>query len=249
MLIDGVDDWPENESVIGTEGDFHFLVFPRSGGKVRLYLGHQPGTQPALSGASKQQAFFDTFRFSTIPGVERLQAGAVAGPAAFYGSHDCWLDHGGVPYGEGALLIGDAAGYSDPIIGQGVSIAFTDVVGTSQALLSTDDWSPGLFTDYGVERKERMRRIAISAMLHSAVFSDFTPGGRERREAFHEATAAVAQRQPHDPADGLMFMAVAVAIQAGGMNMPAEAFSQENIDRVVNLGQETPVPADRWRLE
>ena len=38
--------------------------------------------------------------------------------------HDTWTDR---PLGEGLALIGDAAGSSDPHIGQGLSIALRDV--------------------------------------------------------------------------------------------------------------------------
>ena len=46
-----------------------------------------------------------------------------AGPCATYPGDDTWTD---TPYAPGVVLIGDAAGHNDPIIGQGLSIAMRD---------------------------------------------------------------------------------------------------------------------------
>ena len=57
------------------------------------------------------------------------------------------------------MLIGDAAGHNDPIIGQGLSITYRDVRIVRDVLLGGDDWSPAAFAAYGEERRERMRRL------------------------------------------------------------------------------------------
>jgi len=78
-----------------------------------------------------------------------------AGPCNSYGNEDSWTD---VPYAPGVLLIGDAAGHNDPIIGQGLSITYRDVRIVSELLKSSDDWVSLSFASYGEERRERMRR-------------------------------------------------------------------------------------------
>lgn len=40
----------------------------------------------------------------------------------------------------GVVLIGDAAGYNDPVLGQGLSIAVRDVRFVAEALLAEPDW-------------------------------------------------------------------------------------------------------------
>src|SRR3954451_15230296 len=45
---------------------------------------------------------------------------------------DTWSER---PYVQGAVLIGDAAGYSDPIIGQGLTVAVRDARLVGEALL------------------------------------------------------------------------------------------------------------------
>jgi 2-polyprenyl-6-methoxyphenol hydroxylase-like FAD-dependent oxidoreductase len=244
MLVEDFD-WPEEDSAIGTDGDFHFLVFPRAGGKARLYLGHELVDRPEFAGAGKEKAFLDTFRFESFPGSDALARSRPAGPAALFPSQDSWVDR---PYGEGAVLIGDAAGWSDPIIGQGLTIAITDAGQVSDVLLAGADWSPEAFSAYGEERSERMRRIRTTAMLHTAVFSDLTPAGRARRGAFLQATAPLAQGLPCDPADALMFVAAVAALQLGPRATPPPAYLPETVERILNLGQESPVSSERWAL-
>ena len=50
-------------------------------------------------------------------------AATPAGPCATYPGDDTWSAE---PYADGAVLIGDAAGHNDPIIGQGLSISMRD---------------------------------------------------------------------------------------------------------------------------
>ena len=70
--------------------------------------------------------------------------------------NDTWTDR---PITDGLALIGDAAGYSDPHIGQGLSVALRDVRVLSELLLAGEDWSPAALRPYAEERAERMRRL------------------------------------------------------------------------------------------
>jgi 2-polyprenyl-6-methoxyphenol hydroxylase-like FAD-dependent oxidoreductase len=92
--------------------------------------------------------------------------------------HDTWTDR---PLGEGLALIGDAAGYSDPHIGQGLSIALRDVRMLSDLLLTGDDWSPGALRPYAEEREERMRRLRFCNAVATTLRGEFGPEARERR--------------------------------------------------------------------
>ncbi len=55
---------------------------------------------------------------------------------------DTWTDDVAV---DGVVLIGDAAGWSDPIIGQGMSVSFRDVHMITDVMTIGSDWSPGAF--------------------------------------------------------------------------------------------------------
>ena len=88
------------------------------------------------------------------------------------------------------VLIGDAAGWNDPIIGQGLSITYRDVRIVSEILRGTDDWSRVDFAPYAEERRERMRRLRFSAQIQSTTFNEFGDAARERRKRVAERQAA-----------------------------------------------------------
>lgn len=222
LLVDEVD-WREDESALGTQDDLHFLVFPRPGGLVRLYLGAAVGSHPELAGPSAPSAFLDAFRFESLPGSESLAKGRPVGPCAFYPSFDTWVTR---PYGRGAVLVGDAGGWTDPLVGQGISIALRDARLVGEVLTSSDDWSPDAFAAYGEERAERFRRLCVATMLTAELRCRFGPQYRDRRRAFFEAVGA---------GDQLAFAPVACAI-TGPESVPAEAFALDNIDRILELG-------------
>src|SRR6185503_13318452 len=105
-------------------------------------------------------AFLDAFRLQCVPGSEHLAGATPAGPCNSYPNEDTWTDTICAP---GLVLLGDAAGSNDPIIGQGLSITLRDVGLIRDALLAEREWKPAMFAAYGEERKERMRRLRFSA--------------------------------------------------------------------------------------
>ena len=79
------------------------------------------------------------------------------------------------------MLIGDAAGWNDPITGQGLSITLRDVRIVSEVLRAGDDWSVEAFTPYVDERRERMRRLRFGARLQAVIYNEFGPEADARR--------------------------------------------------------------------
>jgi 2-polyprenyl-6-methoxyphenol hydroxylase-like FAD-dependent oxidoreductase len=187
MLIEDAHGFPDDLQVIGAEGDVHFLAFPQGGGRIRLYLGYPTDQPTRLTGEGAQQAFLDAFRLETLPGSEHLANATPAGPCNSYPNEDAWTD---TPFAQGMVLIGDAAGWNDPIIGQGLSITYRDVRIVSEILRAGDDWSPDAFAPYAEERRERMRRLRFSAQLTATMFNEFGPEARERRMRASERQAA-----------------------------------------------------------
>ena len=57
------------------------------------------------------------------------------------------------------VLLGDAAGYENPLQGQGLSFAMRDVRELSELLLGSQGWTVGLLDDFGA-RRGRLRRVA-----------------------------------------------------------------------------------------
>jgi 2-polyprenyl-6-methoxyphenol hydroxylase-like FAD-dependent oxidoreductase len=133
-----------------------------------------------------------------------------AGPCNSFPNEDTWTDRLAQ---DGLVLLGDAAGSNDPIIGQGLSITLRDVHLVRNALLSAREWSLRIFEPYAAERAQRMRRLRLVASLISTLQNEFGPAASERRRRVRAA-------QMEDPTRVLPLLAVFV----GPANVPAEAF-------------------------
>ena len=210
--------WPEATEVLGTEDDVHFLVFPRPDGYVRLYLARLESS--VVGGAGSAERFLEGFRLTCCPPAESLIGAEVLGPCATYRGSDSWTDR---PFTDGVVLIGDAAGWSDPIIGQGLAIALRDVRLVVDALAG-DDWSVEAFEAYALERAERMRRLRMAGHVTTELRCTFTPEGRRRR-------AGVLAGMMTDPAT----LAMLLAPLTGPEVAPPEVFTAENVERILSL--------------
>jgi 2-polyprenyl-6-methoxyphenol hydroxylase-like FAD-dependent oxidoreductase len=216
LLVDDLQ-WPDATEVVGAEGNLMFLIFPQSHGRARLYLGVPNSERGRFTGPAGPANFVDAFRFDSLPGSEHVATATIAGPCAAYPGDDTWTDE---PFAAGVVLVGDAAGYSDPTIGQGLSIAMRDVRIVGEIMLASSDWSPAAFVPYAEERKERMRRLRASAELIGRLHVIEGPDAREiRRRAFPKAMS-----------DPTLFMLI-VAPFMGPDLAPAEAFEPGVVDR------------------
>jgi 2-polyprenyl-6-methoxyphenol hydroxylase-like FAD-dependent oxidoreductase len=222
MLVDEVDGWPEHMEALGSEGDVHFLVFPRPGGKARLYLWFDIAQKGRFTGPDRQREFLDVFRLDCVPAAGSLAAARPAGPCASYPSTDTWTDR---PTADGVVLIGDAAGWSDPIIGQGLAVAMRDTRTVADMLRGGDDWSPAAFDEYTEERAERMRRLRVTSKVATHLRCAFGPDGATRRQAMFEQAFA----------DPLILGPFALAPLAGPETVEAEAFEPDNVERILAI--------------
>lgn len=219
LLVEGAEGWADDLQAIGTEGDFGFLAFPQGSGRVRVYGGYALDETRRFKGPDAARRFLDTFAFSSAPQNHHLVAGRPAGPLHSYVNADSWTDE---PYARGVVLVGDAAGWNDPIIGLGLSITYRDVRLVSDLLKDGDTWTPATLAPYGEERRERMRRLRAAATLQAGLDMEFGEAARERRRRHFERAAA-------DPSLGLH----AVAVMAGPEVAPPEIFTQAHRDRVL----------------
>ena len=224
MLVDGVYGWDPTYQAIGTEGDFAFLAFPQGDGRVRIYGSFGLADRVRFSGPQGAQRFLESFRVSCSPGNRHIAEGRPAGPLRSYANNDTWTD---TPFAEGAVLVGDAAGWNDPIIGLGLSITYRDVRIVSDLLRSSDDWSPPTLAPYAEERRERMRRLRFVASLQSALDAEFGDEARARRRSYFERAAADPTLSQH-----------AFAVMGGPEAAPADTFTPAYRDRV--LGGASP---------
>jgi 2-polyprenyl-6-methoxyphenol hydroxylase-like FAD-dependent oxidoreductase len=182
LLVEGDVGWPPDAYSIGTHEDVMFFVFPQAEGRLRLYCCTELDQRDRFAGPDGPRRFLEAFsRLSCLPYAGAISQMKPIGPCATLGGEDSWID---VPFTEGVVLIGDAAGYNDPIIGEGLSLAMRDVRALSDLLVGGEDWSPARLQQYAEERRERMRRMRFTASLVASLASEFGPEARERRGRF-----------------------------------------------------------------
>ena len=112
------------------------------------------------------------------------------------------------------MLIGDAAGFTDPLVGQGLSVTLRDALLVRDALLANSDWSTACFSAYQGERRELARRIEWIARFASTLFVNFVDN-EQRARAFG--------RMGEKPELNALLMASLV----GSETLPAEVFTDQ----------------------
>ena len=212
LLVEGLVDVEDDHDILAGEGDLFMAAFHQGGGRARVYLA--PGVSQAdrFVGAGSVEKFLAECAFQCLPFGERLAAGRAAGPLATYPGDDTWIDR---PYGPGAVLIADAGGYSNPIIGQGLSIAMRDAR-TVRDVLRGGDWGPDAFGEYGAERQERLRRLRFIANTVAITEAEDAENREARRAKWGEIMAT----------DPRAFLTL-VAAFGGPETAPADAFDEE----------------------
>jgi 2-polyprenyl-6-methoxyphenol hydroxylase-like FAD-dependent oxidoreductase len=222
MLVADVEGWPIEEWAVGTVGDVYYIVVPRIGGLARLYLLHDVAQKGRFSGPDRQAELLAAFRLPCVPNSDVIADGTPAGPCSFHPMNDAWCDR---PLAEGAVLIGDAAGWNDPINGQGLAVALRDARMVGEVIASGADLVPAAFEDYAVERRERMRRLRAAALVATEIRATFSPASVQRRRVFFEKAAV----------DSSLLMPWAATIM-GPEAIPADFFTDENIESILALG-------------
>jgi 2-polyprenyl-6-methoxyphenol hydroxylase-like FAD-dependent oxidoreductase len=221
LLVDGLIDWPQSQVSMGTEGDLHYFTLPRPEGRARLYLLWDARDKNRFRGPGGTAEFLRSFgRLTCVPLREKVAASRPAGPCASYPMNDSWCDRICV---DGLVLVGDAAGWNDPIIGQGLSISLRDARIVSQILGSGSDWSPSAFSPYQQERVERMRRLRITAAVITELRCTFGPEGARRRKRWMERSA-----------EDRSLVTPYIAYLRGPDSLPAVVFEPEHVQRILS---------------
>jgi 2-polyprenyl-6-methoxyphenol hydroxylase-like FAD-dependent oxidoreductase len=100
------------------------------------------------------------------------------GPCATFPMNDAWVDDPVVP---GVALVGDAAGWSNPVTAQGLAISLRDARTLAEALLDGPDWSPRGLAGYAEERRTRMARLRFASALTDLLTGFGMPDRAARR--------------------------------------------------------------------
>lgn len=214
LLVEDLHDLWEAADVQTVEDRVFFLGLPQGGGRARVYLAFEHADRARFAGAGRERAFLEACRRRTLRQGDIWAAGSPAGPCAIFTGEDLVTDS---PVGPGVVLVGDAAGYISPLVGQGLSMALRDVRVVTELLRASGDWSERALQPYVTERSERMRRLRAITELYSAVFADFSPGIARRR-------LLVAERMEAEATLALPF----AAVFAGPELVPGAGF----VDRV-----------------
>lgn len=219
LLVDGVADWDDTRQAIGTEDDFAFLAFPQGGQRMRVYGGWSLAETKRFAGPEGPARFLEAFRMKSAPHNGAIAGGTPASPLFAYYNNCSAAER---PYAPGAVLVGDAAGWNDPILGLGLSITYRDVRLVTDILTETPVGAAPDFGPYAEERAERMRRLRVAAEMQATLDMEFGEAARARRRRYHEGTVT-------DPMLGLH----GVATLAGPEAVPAEIFEPAHVARVV----------------
>ncbi|MEE8337959.1 MAG: NAD(P)/FAD-dependent oxidoreductase [Dehalococcoidia bacterium] len=136
-LLTGLD-WPSDCALWLVDPNTGYLgsVFPLGGDAARVYLGFKGEQRARLSGERDIDVFLETLT-ELLEGRDIFASATLAGPLATFDADMRWVER---PYENGVALIGDAAGYTDPTWGQGLSLGFRDARVLSEALAADEDW-------------------------------------------------------------------------------------------------------------
>lgn len=218
LLVDGLDDVPDDHDVLASGDDLFFVMFHQGGGRARVYLIPGLSGQHRFSGRDGTRQFLLACAQSPFPWAEQVAAGTPSGPCATYPGDDTWTD---APYAEGVVLVGDSAGHNDPVIGEGLSIAMRDAR-IVRDLVFEGARGPAGFAPYGAERLGRMERLRFGADIVAIAQAEDADNRVERRAFVLDRMAAM------DPE----VFPVLFGLFAGPENIPQELVNPELLARI-----------------
>jgi 2-polyprenyl-6-methoxyphenol hydroxylase-like FAD-dependent oxidoreductase len=214
LLVEGAERWDSDAWTIGTEEDLCFAVFPMSDGRARLYGFWSVADRQRFTGDDAATRLLAAFDLSCCPPSCYIAQARAVGPLLTFLNNESWMKE---PFVEGGVLIGDAGGWTDPVIGCGLSSAYRDARMVSEILLSSRNWSSAAFRPYAEERSERLRRLRCIADITLGLFCEYGELGRSRRKHFFENSSS-------EP----MLLGHLIANLAGPENQPPEVFMPEH---------------------
>jgi 2-polyprenyl-6-methoxyphenol hydroxylase-like FAD-dependent oxidoreductase len=203
--------------VVG-EGDLFFVLFHQGAGRARIYLVPGLSGQHRFSGPQGTERFLAACALSSYPWSEQVTTATPAGPCATYPGDDTWTD---APYADGVVLIGDAAGHNDPIIGEGLSIALRDARIVRDLVLDGAR-TRAAFQPYGEERATRMERLRLIADVLAVTQAEDADNRPARRAFVVDKMATMAPD----------FFPLLVGAFVGPESVPAELVDWGLLDRI-----------------
>jgi 2-polyprenyl-6-methoxyphenol hydroxylase-like FAD-dependent oxidoreductase len=217
MLVEGESGWPQDSFTLGTEGNIHFLIFPQGGNRLRLYICYDFADRQRFTGPDKEKHFLEAFRLKCLPQGEAISRCRAISPFHSFSNEDHWTDD---PTAPGVVLIGDAASHCDPVTGQGLSTGMRDVR-ILRDILADGNWSQAAFAPFVEERRERIRRLRVTARFTATLRAEFGEKARQRRS--RASRRSNEEGYPSPSYSGFL----------GPEALPAENFEQTAIDNLL----------------
>jgi len=218
LLLEDIPGVPDDHDVLVSDEGRYSLLFHQGGGRARTYVCTGLSGQHRFSGRTGTDEYLAALASSGHPSIAACAEATVAGPCANYPGDDTWTE---TPFAEGVVLIGDAAGHNDPIIGQGLSIALRDAR-TVRDLVLDGARTPEAFAPYAEERVSRMARLRLVADILAVTEAEDADNQSARRQCFAASTA--------DPDTGLLVLMCAAF--AGPESVPEELVDPSWVDRI-----------------
>jgi len=215
MLVDDGGTWDRRVTSIAIDGRNQYIVIPRADNKLRLYVGRRVDDPEPLKGPASIPDFLESYRTPIFPDHDELAASTPIGPCATFPMNDAWTETPVIP---GAALIGDAAGWSNPVTAQGLSITLRDARVLSEAMLDNAEWTPETLSGYTTERNARMARLRFASAL-----TDLIGGfGMTDRATRRPRILRMLGQRPE-------LAAALTAVHSGPWHLEADAFSPDKL--------------------
>ena len=147
----------------------------------RVYLIHHKDTLPRRLSGERDLA--EAVRNLCAAGAPArwFEGVELAGPLATFDGSARWVDH---PSRDGIVLLGDAAGATDPTWGEGLARTLRDVRLLRDRLLSDDDWNR-MADAYAADHDAFFHRmLRLGAMRGHLMFDAGPDADARRRRAF-----------------------------------------------------------------
>lgn len=168
---------PMDANVDVDQEEWMLLSFPQGNGYARVYHCFAASDRHRYAGRGAVERFLAASDVDRVPYDGAWSNAKAVGPIGTFPCGDAEAD----PVAPGVALIGDAGGYNNYQIGQGLSLAYADVASLSERLLETDEWTPESLTPYAEERRERLGRVRELARLNGIRTAGFRDEPERRR--------------------------------------------------------------------
>ena len=172
LLTEEIDGQDLDADITAREGDLLFLTFPQRDDRARLYHCFPTSQRDRFAGPDAATRFLAACALDCLPDWKRRSRARAAGPCGTFPASDA---RAATPVAPGVVLVGDAAGYENPLLGQGLSMALRDVLDVSTALIRGPEWTPESFAAYAADRSRRHHLAMLATRIEVWINDGYAP--------------------------------------------------------------------------